>query len=205
MEEERKRASNREFSAMNTLATDEPKSPETGLSQKRSFLEYVENNPAAAVIQALAIGFVIGMVVRLIEGSGRKEAEIDVKHKPTLDDAKFHLGSLLLPFLWPAWQKAQEGAGKSAESVREVVEKVKKEVKKGKLTKEGKERFKEVEEWAEELAELGKKKAKDVEKWVEKEAEHLTEAGKKKVEEWVEKEILPAAETGWKKLRKFFG
>ncbi len=183
------------------MASNEPNPTETELSPKCSFLEYVENNPVAAVVQALAIGFAVGMVVRLIEGAWEKQPEIDVKRKPTLEDAKFHLGSLLLPFLWPAWQKAQEGYGKSADSVKDVVEKV----KTGKLKKEGKERLKEVEEWAEELAEVGKKKAKEVEKWVEKEAEQLTEAGKKKVEEWVEKEILPAAESGWKKLRKFFG
>ncbi len=183
------------------MASDEPIPKETDAIPKRGLLEYVENNPVAAVIQALAIGFAVGMVVRLLEGSREKEAKIDVKHKPTLDDAKFHLGSLLLPLLWPAWQKAQEGYGKSADSVKEAVEKV----KKGKLKKEGKERLKEVEQWAESLAEVGKKKAKEVEKWVEKEAENLTEAGKKKVEEWVEKEILPAAESGWKKLRKFFG
>ena len=78
----------------------------------------------AAVVQALAIGFAVGMLVRLIEGDA-KEPEIDVKRKPTLDDAKFHLGSLVLPFLWPAWQKAQESYGKSADTVREAVGKVK--------------------------------------------------------------------------------
>jgi flagellar motility protein MotE (MotC chaperone) len=182
------------------MASDDPIPTESGLSPKLNLIEYIESNPVAAVIQALAIGFAVGMVVRLLEGPRGKEPEVDVKHKPTLEEAKFHLGALLLPFLWPAWQKAQEGYGKSADSVRDVVEKV----KKGKLTKEGRERLKEVEDWAEELAEIGTKKAKEIEKWVGKEAEHLTEAGKKKIEQWVEKEILPAAESGWKKLRKFF-
>ncbi len=139
----------------------------------------------AAVVQALAIGFAAGMVVRLLEGKRGAEPEIDVKHKPTLDEAKFHLGSLLLPFLWPAWQKAQESYGKSAETVRDAVGKV----KVPDLGKEGKKRLKEAEEWA------------------EREAEALSDAGRQKakaVEEWVEKEILPAAEMGWKKLRKFF-
>ncbi len=185
---------------MNTMSSDEPNRPETGLNPKCSFLEYVENNPVSAVIQALAIGFAAGMVVRLIEGAREKKPEIDIERKPTLDDAKFHLGSLLLPLLWPAWQKAQEGYGKSAESVRDVVEKV----RKARLTKEGKERLKGAEEWAEALAETGRKKAKEVEKWVEKEAGELSEAGRKKVEEWVEKEVLPAAECGWKKLRETF-
>jgi len=170
-------------------------------------MEYVEKNPVAAVIQALAIGFAVGMVVRLIEGARDKQPEIDVKHKPTLDDAKFHLGSLLLPLLWPAWQKAREGYGKSTGTVRDTV----KSVKKGKLAKEGKERLKEIEEWvereAEHLSKLGKKGAKGVEEWAERESERLADLGKKAkgVEEWVEKEILPAAECGWKKLRKFFG
>jgi len=148
-------------------------------------MEYVENNPVAAVVQALAIGFAIGMVVRLIEGSRTKEAEIDVKRKPTLDDAKFHLGSLVLPFLWPAWQKAQESYGKSAESVRETVDKLKKS----------------------DLSAEGKKRLRKAEKWAEREADHLASVGKTKakdVEKWVEEEILPAAECGWKKLRKFF-
>jgi hypothetical protein len=169
---------------MNSMESDEPNIPEQPASCP--LLEYVENNPVAAVVQALAIGFAIGMVVRLIEGSRAKEPEIDVKRKPTLDEAKFHLGSLVLPFLWPAWQKAQEGYGKSAGGVRDAVEKL----KTADLTTEGKKHLKKAEEWAEReaghLAELGKTKAKHVEKWVEE-------------------EILPAAECGWKKLRKFFG
>jgi hypothetical protein len=189
---------------MNSVEPDTTKS-------KCTFLEYVENNPVAAVIQALAIGFAVGMVVRLLDRGRDKEPEIDLKHKPTLDDAKFHLGSLLLPLLWPAWVKAREGYGKSSETVKDVVCKVKKEVKKGKLTKEGKERLKEIEDWvereAESLVSLGKKGAKGVEEWAGREAERLAELGKKAkgVEEWVEKEVLPAAESGWKKLKRFLG
>ena len=74
---------------------EEPVTAES--AEKCPFLEYVENNPVAAVVQALAIGFAVGMVVRLIEGPRRREAEIDVKRKPTLDEAKFHLGSLRSP------------------------------------------------------------------------------------------------------------
>lgn len=190
IEEERKCGSNSDFVSM----ADEPNQNEA--APKAGLLEYVEKNPVAAVVQALAIGFAAGMVVRLIEGSREKEREIDPKHKPTLDEAKFHLGSLVLPFLWPAWQAAQERYGKSADTVRAAVGKAKVNV-----TKEGKERLKEVEAWAEKeaeaLAELGKKGA-----------EQLKGLGKKKakeVEEWVEKEILPAAECGWKKVRKLLG
>lgn len=190
------------------MPPEESYTPEYPINPKSALLEYVENNPVAAVIQALAIGFAVGMLVRLIEGSREKEPEIDVKRKPTLDDAKFHLGSLLLPFLWPAWRKAHESYDKSAESVREAVEKA----KKGDLAREGKKHLKKAEKWAEREAEhlagVGKKKAKEVEEWVEREAEHLAGVGKKKakdVEEWVEKEVLPAAECGWKRLRKFFG
>ena len=179
---------------------EEAQPHEVVVTTKSTLLEYIENNPVAAVVQALAVGFAVGIVVRLIEGSHEKEPEIDVKHKPTIEDAKFHLGSLLLPFLWPAWQAAREGYGKSAGTVRETVEKV----KSGKLAKEGKEKLKSAEDWTEHFAEIGKKTAKEVEAWVEKEAGELTEAGKKKVEEWVEKEILPAAESGWKKLRQYF-
>jgi ElaB/YqjD/DUF883 family membrane-anchored ribosome-binding protein len=189
-ERERKRPANCEMSAMNSMASDEPTQPETAeQATKCPLLEYVEHNPVAAVVQALAVGFAVGMVVRLIEGAGKKPAEIDVKRKPTLDDAKFHLGSLVLPFLWPAWQKAQEGYGKSAETVKETVKDAVGKLKSADLPREGKKHLKKAEEWAEReaeaLAELGKKKAKHVEKWVEE-------------------EILPAAESGWKKLRKLF-
>jgi hypothetical protein len=166
------------------MPSDQPTTSEQ--APTGTLLEYIENNPVAAVVQALAIGFAVGMVVRLIEGSREKEPAIDLKRKPTLDEAKFHLGSLVLPFLWPAWQKAQEGYGKSAGNVRNAVEKL----KAANLPTEGKKQLKKAEEWAEReaelLAELGKKKAKHVEKWVED-------------------EVLPAAECGWKKLRKFFG
>jgi hypothetical protein len=165
------------------MASDEPTTSEQ--TRTCSVLNYIENNPVAAVVQALAIGFAVGMVVRLIEGSHDKDPEIDVKRKPTIDDAKFHLGSLLLPFLWPAWQKAQEGYGKSAETVRDTIEKL----KKADLSTEGRRQLKKAEEWA------------------EREAEHLAGLGKtnaKQVEKWVEEEILPAAECGWKKLQKFF-
>jgi len=182
--EERKRPASCEMSAMNSTASEEPITSET--PEKCPFLEYVENNPLAAVVQALAIGFAVGMLMRLIEGTKSREPEIDVKRKPTLDEAKFHLGSVLLPFIWPAWRIAQEGYGKSAESLQETLEKI----KTTDLTKEGKKHLKKVEEWA------------------EREAEHLSEVGKgkaKTVEKWVEDEILPAAECGWKKLRKLLG
>ena len=182
-EGERKCPANRELRLMNSMASDEPTIPES--TTKFSILEYVENNPVAAVVQALAIGFAVGLVVRLLEGKREKEPEIDVKRKPTLDEAKFHLGSLVLPFLWPAWQKAQDGYGKSADKVREAMEKIKET----------------------DLPGEGKKRLKKAEQWAEHEAELLSEAGKQKakaLEAWVEQEILPAAESGWKKLRKFF-
>ena len=178
---------------MNTMASDEPNIHESASSQKCTFLNYVENNPVAAVIQALAIGFAVGMIVRLIEGSREKEPKIDVKHKPTLDEAKFHLGSLLLPYLLPAWEKAREGYGKSAETVRETVKEAVNEVKKGDFAKKGKRHLKEFEKWVEPEAESI--------------AEHLAETGQKKakdVEEWVQKEVLPSAECGWKKLENTF-
>jgi hypothetical protein len=206
-EEERKRPLNCDFPAMNTMAPDQPEKTAENPNQCCGVLDYVENHPVAAVIQALAIGFGVGMLVRLVRGTAEKEPEIDLKRKPGVDDVKFHLGSLVLPLLWPAWQKAQEGYGKSAERVREAVGKVN-----ANLTTEGKARLKQAEEWAEleaeRVASLGKKKAHDVEDWVERETGHLTEAGLKKAKEfehWLEKEILPTAQCGWKRLRKFFG
>jgi len=184
---------------------------EPPLPAKHPLLKYVEENPVAAVMQALAAGFAIGMIIRLIEGAGGEQKKIDLKRKPSVDDAKYHLGSLLLPLLWPAWKTAQEGYGKSAETVRDVIE----QVGKGKLTKEGKKKLAQVEKWAgheaETLKALGKKGAKEVEAWLEKEAGELSELGElgkkkaKDAEAWVEKEILPAAECGWKKLMKFLG
>ena len=154
--------------------------------RKCNFLDYVENHPIAAITQALAVGFAVGLAVRLLENTGAREPKIDVKKKPSLDDAKFHLGSLLLPLLWPAWQKAQEGYGKSSDSVRDTLDKLKK---------------------SDLLGSEGRKHLQKAEAWAEREAEHLAKLGKSKardVEKWVEEEILPAAETGWKKLRKYF-
>ena len=183
--DERKRPLNNEFRTMNTPASNES----TEQSSKCPFLVYVENNPMAAVLQALAAGFAVGLLVRVIEGSRSKDPGIDVKHKPSVDEAKYHLGSLVLPFLWPAWQKAQEGYGKSAEAVREAVREAVEKVKNTDLASEGRKHLKKAEQWA------------------EREAEHLAGLGKtnaKQVEKWVEEEILPAAECGWKKLQKFF-
>ncbi len=179
--EERKSPSNLEFPAMNEMAPDEP----AGSRTKSALLEYVENNPVAALLQALAIGFAVGMIVRLLE-RGEKQEEVEVSHKPTLDEAKFHLGSLVLPFLWPAWRKAREGYGKSTEALQEAVDKI----KKGDLTSEGRKHLRKFEQWA------------------EREAGHLADFGKgkaKSVEKWVEDEVLPAAECGWKRLRKLIG
>ena len=191
---------------MKSLEPDETSATDHATCPKKAILDYVAKNPVAAILQALAVGFAAGMLVRLLEGHKEKEPEIDLKRKPTLDDAKFHLGSLVLPFLWPAWHAAQERYGHSTDTVRDAVRQSGAKLKKG-----GRDRLQKAEKWAEKeadvLTELGRKGAKGVEAWVENEAEHLTELGRKKakdLEEWVEKEILPAAETGWKKLRKFF-
>jgi hypothetical protein len=199
------------FEAMNSMEPYPTDLPEQPAPAKPALLKYVEENPVAAVFQALAAGFAIGMIIRLIEGSQEKDPKINLKRKPSLDEAKFHFGSLVLPFLWPAWKAAQEGYGKSADSVRDLVE----QVRKGKLNKEGKAKLAEIEKWAgreaEMLKALGKKGAKELEAWLEQEAEQLSdlgEIGKKKakdVEDWVEKEIIPAAECGWKKLKKLLG
>src|SRR5579864_358261 len=80
---------------------------------------YVEQNPIAAIVQSIAAGFVIGLIIRWLDRPASRK--IDVKHKPDLEEAKFHLGSLLLPFLWPAWQKTRKTYGESAESIQEAV------------------------------------------------------------------------------------
>jgi hypothetical protein len=180
--EERNRPARRESRINNAMASDE--FPDLRPASKPTLFEYIENNPVAAVLQALAVGFAVGMVVRLFE-RGEKEGKIDVKHRPSLGEAKFHLGSLILPFLWPAWRTARASYGKSAESLREAIDKI----KLGDLTSEGKKHLKKLEDWA------------------EREAGHLTDAGKDKartVEKWVEHEVLPAAECGWRKFRKIF-
>ncbi|MGA3170858.1 MAG: hypothetical protein ABSE62_07565 [Chthoniobacteraceae bacterium] len=162
-----------------------PNNPEPVDKCCGGLVDYIENNPVAAIFQALAIGFAVGMVVRLIDRTRDEEQAIDLTRKPNLDDAKFHLGSLVLPFLWPAWSKAQEGYGKTADALADAVEKI----KQGDLTGEGKKHLKKLEQWAEResdlLAKLGKDKAMTVEKWVEE-------------------EVLPAAECGWKKVLKLF-
>jgi hypothetical protein len=173
-------------------------------SPVQSLVQYIEANPAAAVIQALAIGFAVGLLTRLIE-KGDPAPAIDLKRKPTLDDAKFHLGSLVLPFLYPAWQKAQETYGKSADTILHAVDKA----KHTDLPSKGKKHIEKAESWAAaeaaRLAKTGTKHLQDAEDWAATEAANLAKTGKKQaqaIEQWLEQEILPAAESGWKKLRK---
>jgi hypothetical protein len=184
---------------------DTPSNELEPVGQKSPLLDFIEKNPVSAVLQALAVGFAVGMLIRLLDRRD-EEKVVDVKHKPSMDEAKYHIGSLLLPFLWPAWLKAREGYGKSSDAVKDTISKA----KSGKLTKEGKDRLREVEKWveqeAETLADLGKKGAKGLEDWAERQGEQLTDLAKKvkDLEQWVEGEVLPVAETGWKKVRKFF-
>ena len=101
-----------------SMASDDPFP--SAPAKKSNIFEYIEGNPVAAIFQALAIGFAIGIIVRLIEGSGDKKAdEIDVSRKPSLDEDKSStLAPSSSPSSGPAWQKAYRRVQpKSAEEV----------------------------------------------------------------------------------------
>lgn len=163
----------------------------------------------AAIVQALAAGFVIGLIIRWIEGPGEKKGvtQVDVGHKPSLEEAKFHLGSLLLPFLWPAWQKTREKYGESAETIQEAVSKL----QKSDLAKIGRKKAKLAAKWADQeaanLSKSGQKTKQQILEWLEQEAAELAKTGKKtakQVEDWVDDEVMPTAWDGWKKLKKLW-
>ena len=121
----------------------------------------INRDPTTALLEALVIGFVIGLLVRLLERSkdSRTPRNIDVEHKPTLEEAKFHVGSLFLPFVWPFYQGARRQYRRSAEKVQDTYSKVKET----------------------DLRKLGKKSAKKVEQWVDDEVTPAMECGWKKL------------------------
>ncbi|MEA3188646.1 MAG: hypothetical protein QOD99_2476, partial [Chthoniobacter sp.] len=129
--------------------------------QKRDF----DRNPSTAILKVFAIGFGLGMLIRFLQRSDdrRAEAKIDLQHRPTLDEAKFHLGSLFLPFLWPMFQRARRGYEESAEGLHESVERLKKS----------------------DLRKLGRKSAKRVEDWIEDEVLPVVKRSQKKVRKFL--------------------
>lgn len=194
---------------MNSTTSDlSPEQPQPGSESIATVCAYVENNPLAAVVQALAVGFLIGLIIRWLEGPREKGIkEVDVDHRPSLEEAKFHLGSLLLPFLWPAWQKTREKYGESAETIQEAVGKL----KKSDLAKIGQKKAKLAAKWADveaaKLSKSGRKTKEQILEWLEQEAEELLKAGKKtakQVEEWVDDDVKPSTCKGWKMLKKFW-
>jgi ElaB/YqjD/DUF883 family membrane-anchored ribosome-binding protein len=137
-------------------------------SAKARSAEFVENrkaqinrDPATAVLQALLIGFAIGLLVRFLERSkpARASKRIDVEHKPTLEEARFHIGSIFLPFVWPFYQGARRQYQQASEKVQDAVEKVKET----------------------DLRKVGRKSAKKVEQWVDEEVTPTVECGWKKL------------------------
>ena len=121
----------------------------------------INRDPTTALLEALVIGFIIGLLVRLLESSkdSRTTRNINVEHKPTLEEAKFHLGSLFLPFVWPFYRGARRQYHRSAEKVQDTYSKVKET----------------------DLRKLGKKSAKKVEQWVDDEVTPAMECGWKKL------------------------
>ncbi len=105
-------------------------------------MSLAERNPGAAFLEALAIGFVFGVIVRYLLRP-TADHDVNVKHKPTIEDTKYHLGSLVLPFLWPLFQKAKHKTAEAADAAHSVYDKVK-EVDLGKL---GHDSAEHVEHW----------------------------------------------------------
>ena len=118
----------------------------------------IDRSPGTAVLEAFVIGLAIGMLIRLLQGAGEKP-KIDIKHKPTIEEARFHLGSLLLPFFWPVFKSARRQYKRSVEGVQEAVEQVQET----------------------DFRKLGRKSAKKVEQWVDKEVAPIAETGFKKL------------------------
>src|SRR5205085_12691284 len=110
-----------------------------------------EQNPTAALLEAAAVGLIIGVLVQFLLRSA-KEDKVDLEHKPSLDEAKYHLGSVLLPFIWPVIKGAKEKYARSVEAAQSVGEKLK-DIELPKLPK-----VEDMEEWCNESS-------KPVEKW----------------------------------------
>jgi len=125
----------------------------------------VDRNPTAAVLKALVLGFALGLIIRFLQSSAadtreKRRREVDVKHRPTLEETKFHLGSIFLPFLWPLFQRARTGYERSAETLEQAAARV----KKADLQKAGRRSVKKVEDWIEEevtpVVKTGRKRIK---------------------------------------------
>lgn len=120
------------------------------------------------VLKALALGLAIGLVVRLLQGSSaaaqkKKQQEIDIAHRPTLKETKYHLGSVLLPFLWPLFHRARSGYERSAEALHEAAD----HVKSSDLRKMGRKSVKKVEDWFDdEVVPVVKKSRKKIKKLI---------------------------------------
>lgn len=121
----------------------------------------VDRNPGRAVIEAFLVGLAIGVLLRLLQSPRRKEKpkKIDVQRKPTLEETKYHLGSVLLPFLWPALQTARRQASRSKEKVQGAIEQVQDT----------------------DFRKLGRDSAKKVEKWMDEEIAPVAECGWKRL------------------------
>lgn len=121
-------------------------------------LSLAERNPGAAFLEALAIGFVFGVIIRYLLRPNA-DREIEWKRKPTIEDTKYHLGSMVLPFLWPLFQKAKHKSGEATDAAHSVYDKVKDL----------------------DLRKLGHDSADHVEDWVHREVTPVVESWWKKV------------------------
>lgn len=121
----------------------------------------INRNPSGAVVQALLAGLAVGILLRLLQGprDTRTPRKVDVARKPTLEETKFHLGSVLLPFLWPIFQTARRQYARSAEAVQGAVDQVQET----------------------DFRKLGRKSAEKVEQWMEDEIQPIAQTGWKKL------------------------
>src|SRR5438874_10296589 len=120
----------------------------------------VNLRPVESVHVALAIGLVMGLIVRFLERRAcRTPQEVDLEHKPTIEEAKFHLGQVFLPFLWPVWRGARAKYERTTDAAREAAE-----------------RAKEMD-----FGKRARRAAQKAEAWVEEEIAPAVETGWKKV------------------------
>jgi ElaB/YqjD/DUF883 family membrane-anchored ribosome-binding protein len=107
----------------------------------------MNRHPTEALLEALIIGFFIGLLIRLLERPrDKKPSKVDVNHRPTLEETKFHLGSIFLPFLWPLWTGARKQYERSAEGVQTGLQKV----RETDYRKIGKQSVEKAEDWLDE-------------------------------------------------------
>ena len=183
---------------MNSTTSTFLPSPIRARTPFAAICEYVEKNPVAAIVQALAAGFVIGLIIRWLEGPG-KERNPGISISATnraWRRRSFTSARCCSPSSGPPGRRRARNTANPRRRIQEAVAKLKKS----------------------DLAKIGKKKAnwppngpttkrpifprrarktkEQILDWLEEEAAELAKTGKKtakQVEDWVDDEVVPTA------------